>query len=187
MPTLRVKLILNPIAGKGSAAARIPEIETLFKARKIDYSLCLTQAVGHALELARGSGREGFDLVVAAGGDGTVNEVVNGLMLSGARAQDRPAFGVLSIGRGNDFAYGADIPVLLEGCVEAIAEGISRPLDVGRVAGGDYPEGRYFGNGIGVGFDTIVGLEAAKMKHVHGFMTLTPFAAALSASATVAL
>jgi diacylglycerol kinase (ATP) len=170
MSTIRVKLILNPIAGKGSAAARIPEVESLFKSRHIDYSLCLTQSVGHAQELARDSRKEGFDLVVAAGGDGTVNEVVNGLMRSGAKAQDRPAFGVLSIGRGNDFAYGADIPVELKDCVEAIAEGISRPLDVGRVAGGDYPEGRYFGNGIGVGFDTIVGLEAAKMKHVHGFM-----------------
>lgn len=170
MPKPRVKLILNPIAGKGRAAEKLPAIEALFKAHRIDYRLFLTEAVGHAAELARASASEGYGLVVAAGGDGTVNEVLNGLVLSAPRPQERPALGVLSVGRGNDFSYGADIPSSLEDCVEALAAGIARPLDVGRVAGGDYPEGRYFGNGIGVGFDTIVGLEAAKMKRVHGFM-----------------
>ena len=43
-------------------------------------------------------------------------------------------------------------------------------MDVGRITGGDYPKGRYFANGVGIGFDTIVGLEAAKLKKVHGFM-----------------
>jgi YegS/Rv2252/BmrU family lipid kinase len=107
---------------------------------------------------------------VAAGGDGTVNEVVNGMMLAGKKGDELPALGVLSIGRGNDFSYGADVPGDLAACVDVLAAGAIRPMDVGRVTGGDYPEGRYFANGIGVGFDTIVGLEAAKLKHVHGFM-----------------
>jgi len=170
MANLRVKLILNPIAGKGTAAQRLPQVESLFRQRGLSYTLFLTKAPGHAIELARAARVEGYGLVVAAGGDGTVNEVTNGLMESGTRIQDRPAIAVLSIGRGNDFCYGADIPASLEDCVAAISAGVSRPLDVGRIAGGDYPDGRYFANGIGVGFDTIVGLEAAKMKHVHGFM-----------------
>jgi len=103
---------------------------------------------------------------VAAGGDGTANEVINGLMLS----KSPPVFGILAIGRGNDFAYGAGIPSDLAVCVDLLADAEPKPLDVGRVTGGDYPAGRYFGNGIGVGFDTIVGLEAARMKRVHGFM-----------------
>jgi diacylglycerol kinase (ATP) len=163
-------IILNPIAGKGKAAERIPEIERLFKERGIDYDLRVTQGVWHAAELARDSGRAGYDAVVAAGGDGTVNEVINGLMLAEERGERLPAMAVLSVGRGNDFAYGADVPPDLVSCVDVIASKATRPMDVGKVTGGDYPMGRYFGNGIGVGFDTIVGLEAAKLKRVHGFM-----------------
>jgi YegS/Rv2252/BmrU family lipid kinase len=163
-------VILNPIAGKGKAAERIPEVEALFKARGLEYDIRITQGVWHAAELSRDAAREGYDVVVAAGGDGTVNEVVNGLMLSLEREERIPALGVLAVGRGNDFAYGADVPADLAGCVSIIAEGRERPMDVGRIAGGDYPNGRYFANGIGAGFDTIVGLEAAKLKHVHGFM-----------------
>jgi YegS/Rv2252/BmrU family lipid kinase len=170
MATRRNLIVLNPVAGKGKAAERIPEIETILKSRGLDYELRVTQGVWHAAELAREAGREGFSVVVAAGGDGTVNEVVNGLMLARDRGEVPPALGVLSVGRGNDFAYGAAIPASLEGCVDVLASGDPRPMDVGRVTGGDYPEGRYFANGIGVGFDTIVGLEAAKLKRVHGFM-----------------
>lgn len=163
-------VIYNPTAGKGAAAERIPLTESLLKARGLDYDLRVTQGVWHAAELAREAARGGYQVVVAAGGDGTVNEVVNGLMLSLERGDRPPTLAVLSIGRGNDFSYGADVPPDLEGCVELLAAGTTRSMDVGRVSGGDYPQGRYFGNGIGVGFDTIVGLEAAKLRHVHGFM-----------------
>lgn len=163
-------IILNPIAGKGKASELIPQIEGLLKERGIEYDLRVTQGVWHAAELARDAGRAGYGAVVAAGGDGTVNEVINGLMLAHERGERLPTMGVLSVGRGNDFAYGADVPRDLVSCVDVIAARSARPMDVGRVTGGDYPMGRYFGNGIGVGFDTIVGLEAAKLKRVHGFM-----------------
>jgi diacylglycerol kinase (ATP) len=168
--TCRHIVILNPIAGKGKAAERIPEVEALLKARRLDYDIRVTQGVWHAAELARDAAREGYGAVVAAGGDGTVNEVVNGLMLSLDRGDRIPALAVLAVGRGNDFAYGADVPAELEACVDVLAAGRERPMDVGRITGGDYPGGRYFANGIGAGFDTIVGLEAAKLKRVHGFM-----------------
>ena len=170
MASRRHLLIYNPTAGQGKAAERIPETEALLKMKGIEYELRVTQAVWHAAELARDAGRAGFDVVVAAGGDGTVNETVNGLMLARERGEKPPALGVLSVGRGNDFSYGADVPGDLAGCVDVLAEGRLRPMDVGRVSGGDYPQGRYFANGIGIGFDTIVGLEAAKLKRVHGFM-----------------
>jgi YegS/Rv2252/BmrU family lipid kinase len=163
-------VIYNPTAGKGAAGERLPEVEALLKAKGVEYDLRITRAVWHAAELARDAGKEGYAVAVAAGGDGTVNEVVNGLMLAHERGDELPAMGVLSVGRGNDFSYGADVPGELGACVEVLAAGYERPMDVGRVIGGDYPEGRYFANGIGVGFDTIVGLEAAKLKRVHGFM-----------------
>ena len=170
MASRRHLIILNPTAGKGRAAERIPEIEALLDAKGLDYDIRVTQAVWHGAELAREAGKGGYDVAVAAGGDGTANEVINGLMLAAERGETPPALGVLSIGRGNDFAYGAGVPGGLEPCVEVLAAGLERPLDVGKVTGGDYPGGRYFGNGVGAGFDTIVGLEAAKLRFVHGFM-----------------
>jgi diacylglycerol kinase (ATP) len=169
MTSRRHLIVLNPIAGKGKAAALLPEIEALMKDRGLAYDIRVTQGVWHAAELARDAGASGYGAVIAAGGDGTVNEVVNGLMLARGRGEAIPAMGVLTVGRGNDFSYGADIPVELGACVDVIAAGRERPMDVGRVTGGDYPEGRYFANGIGVGFDTRVGLEAAKLRRVHGF------------------
>jgi diacylglycerol kinase family enzyme len=78
--------------------------------------------------------------------------------------------GVLSVGRGNDFAFGVGVPRELDAAIRALASGRTRTIDVGRAVGGDYPQGRYFGNGVGIGFDTVVGFEAQKLRHLHGFM-----------------
>lgn len=171
MAPKRHLVVYNPTAAMGRAAERLPEAKALLSRDGLDYEIRLTKGPWHAAEIAREAGREGFDIVVAAGGDGTVNEVLNGLMLSLARGDEIPSLAVLSIGRGNDFSCGAGLPHELGPCVDVLARGEGRRIDVGRVIGGDYPGGRYFGNGIGIGFDTIVGLEAAMLKHVHGFMS----------------
>lgn len=166
----RMLVILNPIAGKGRAGERRAEIESRLAAKGLRFELRRTSRPGHAAEMAEAAAAEGFGTVIAAGGDGTVNETINGLMAAKAARGSASALGVLSVGRGNDFSYGADLPGDLEACVDTLAAGRRRPMDVGIVRGGDFPLGKHFGNGIGVGFDTIVGLEAAKMKRVHGFM-----------------
>ncbi len=165
----RYIVILNPIAGKGHAEKRIPEIEAFFFQHKLPYEIILTERPGHAITLAESYAMMDNTIIVAAGGDGTCNEIINGLMHASAKLNDKiPVFGVLAIGRGNDFAYSADIPVGLGEDLMRIKDGKPVAMDVGEVKGGDYPDGRYFGNGLGIGFDTIVGLEAAKMDHVHG-------------------
>src|SRR3990172_5360976 len=129
-----------------------------------------TEGPMHAPELSERGAADGYDVVVAVGGDGTANEVINGLMRAQeAAAGPIPAMGVLCVGRGNDFAFGAGIPIdLQEGC-RALAAGRRTRIDIGRVAGGLFPDGRFFGNGVGVGFDAVVGFEALKMKRLHGF------------------
>jgi hypothetical protein len=108
--------------------------------------------------------------VVAVGGDGTANEVLNGLMLAReANPRLRPVMGVVSVGRGNDFAFGVGVPRGTEAGLRALTAGRRMPLDVGRVTGGLYPQGRYFGNGVGIGFDAVVGFEAVKLKRLTGF------------------
>ena len=168
--TQRILVILNPVAGKGMAGERLSEIKTLMDAKNLSYDICQTERIGHAIEIAMEAGSQGYGIVVAAGGDGTVNEVVNGLMKAVLAKNPVPVLAAFSIGRGNDFSYGADLPATLEACVEVLAKGDTRALDIGLVKGGDFPGGKYFANGMGIGFDTIVGLEAAKMKRVHGFM-----------------
>jgi diacylglycerol kinase (ATP) len=163
-----IHLIYNPTAGKGQAGLNMPKVEALLAQHGLEYELNLTMGPGHARELARCAVDEGRGLVVAAGGDGTVNEVINGLLQAGVNGRPRPALGVLPVGRGNDFAYGMNIPQTLPQAVQVLAQGNRRLIDVGRVTGGDYPEGRYFGNGVGLGFDTVVGFEAAKIKWLRG-------------------
>jgi diacylglycerol kinase (ATP) len=166
--TVKHKIILNPTAGKGAAAQNRPAIEALCSRHGIDYTLELTERPWHAAELTVQAVEQGCDVVVAAGGDGTSNEVLNGLMLAKEKLGRTAALSILCAGRGNDFAYGVKVPQDLEAGCRSLAAGRRMWMDVGKVAGGLYPQGRYFGNGIGVGFDTIVGFEAAKFKRLSG-------------------
>lgn len=162
-------LIVNPLAGRGSALKAIPEIETLLNNLQLNYDIILTEYPGHAIQLAKDAGGNGYDVVVAVGGDGTANEVINGLMLDAEAGSLTASLAVLPVGRGNDFSYGMGVPQELEAACRMLAALKTRKIDVGFVKGGDYPEGRYFGNGVGIGFDTVVGFEAAKLpKFISG-------------------
>jgi diacylglycerol kinase (ATP) len=166
----KYRVIVNPISGRGTGERSVPLMEKTLRDLGLEYSLVRTERPWHASELAKQAAVEGYDVVVAAGGDGTANEVLNGLMeAKQAGAGQHVAMGLLCVGRGNDFAYGMGVPQeLVAGC-KNLAQGHRRAIDVGRVAGGLYPQGRYFGNGVGIGFDAVVGFEALKLKWLSGF------------------
>jgi YegS/Rv2252/BmrU family lipid kinase len=166
-----VLVIFNSTAGKSKAHTYLPEISTKLEQAKeqsliSEYEIIETEYVGHAAEIAQQSCGK-FDIICASGGDGTVNEVVNGMMKSD-REEHSSCLTVLPVGRGNDFSFGAGLPKEISESLKFLTTKNPLPLDVGLITGGDYPQGRYFANGIGVGFDTIVGLEAAKMKLFRG-------------------
>lgn len=165
----KYKIIVNPVSGRGAGAVAIPQLTQLFDQHQLDYELVQTERPWHAAELARQAASQGIQVVTAVGGDGTINEVINGLMLAKINQEGESALGVISVGRGNDFAFGAGIPPEMEAAIEILANDQRQWMDVGQVTGGDYPNGRYFGNGVGVGFDAVVGFEALKMKRLHGF------------------
>jgi YegS/Rv2252/BmrU family lipid kinase len=167
----KVKIILNPTAGMNSAVKKIPDIKELLKKYGVDYELEITQRIGHATEIAGQTDGNEYSIIVAAGGDGTCNEVLNGLIAAQNSGRKIPAMGALPIGRGNDFHYGMGLPHGLEENISIIARGDKKFMDAGKITGGLYPNGRYFGNGIGIGFSTIVGFEAAKLTYIHGFIT----------------
>jgi diacylglycerol kinase (ATP) len=166
------KIIVNPVSGRGKGAASIPAIRQLLEGHSLQYDLVQTERPWHAAELAEQALYDGYEVIVSVGGDGTANEVLNGLMQAKASRHDSAlpaAMGILCVGRGNDFAYGMGIPGELEKGCQVLAQNQRRTVDIGRVCGGDYPRGRYFGNGVGIGFDAVVGFEALKMKRLSGF------------------
>jgi diacylglycerol kinase (ATP) len=165
----RYRLIVNPAAGGGTADRAVPSIERMLREHGVTYDLVHTERPWHAAELARQAVGDGYAVVVAVGGDGTSNEVLNGLMQAKQAEEGSAAMGVLCVGRGNDFAFGAGVPPTLAVGCRVLSEDHRRIIDIGHVGGASLPEGRYFGNGAGIGFDTVVGLEAAKLKHLRGF------------------
>ncbi|HMZ06873.1 MAG TPA: diacylglycerol kinase family lipid kinase [Anaerolineales bacterium] len=163
-------VIVNPTSGRGLGEKSIPQIESFLKDNQYDFKLVRTERVWHAADLAEGAARDGFDVVVCASGDGTVNEAINGIMRAKKAGYNNVTFTVLGIGTGNDFAGGTGIPTNLEEGLKALKADKRKRIDIGLVKGGDYPDGRYFGNGIGVGFDAAVGNEAIKVRWTRGLM-----------------
>lgn len=164
----RVAVILNPIAGRGAGARLSGQVARHLRQRGLDFELTATTAPGHATALARDAVRRGSEAVVAVGGDGTVNEVLNGLAQTG-NGPNGTALAVLPIGTGNDFACGAGLPRELAEACRVVARGQCRSLDMGRVQA-DNEAPRYFGNGVGIGFDAIVNIESRRFKRLRGFL-----------------
>jgi YegS/Rv2252/BmrU family lipid kinase len=164
-------IIVNPNAGSGKGKQSISSIEQQFNRFNLDYDLILTQRPWHAAELARESALSGYQVVIAAGGDGTVNEVINGLMQAKIETSTSPALGVLCVGRGNDFAYSMGIPYNLERACKVLAEDQRRTIDIGRIVGDFLPRDRFFGNCVGIGFDAIGTIEVSKLPRLGGFLS----------------
>jgi diacylglycerol kinase (ATP) len=167
----KYKIIVNPVSGRGNGEKSIPLIEAQLRNMGLEFSSEHTQKPMHGIELAFNAVKEGYDVVIAVGGDGTSNEILNGLMKAKLEGIGQSVFGLISVGRGNDFAYGVNVPHDLNTACQIIADNHRMPLDVGLVYGGLYPQGRFFGNGVGIGFDAVVGFEALKMKRLHGFVS----------------
>lgn len=133
-------VIVNPVAGRGRVRREWPRIAERLRAAGVEFDTAETSAPGEAERIATQAAGE-FDVVIAAGGDGTVHEVVNGLLSAGGGA----AFGLLPLGSGDDFAK-----MLPAGdAVARIARGATRACDAGRITAGTV---RYFANGMDVGF-----------------------------------
>ncbi|MFC2036594.1 diacylglycerol/lipid kinase family protein [Chloroflexota bacterium] len=162
-----ISVVLNPTAGRGAGARLSSQIAARLQGYSLDFEFATTSAPGHALALGRDAVTQGKEAVIAVGGDGTCNEVLNGLMQAGA-GPDGPALGILPIGTGNDFAFGAGLSLDLEEACQVVARGGSRTLDVGWMQADD-EEPVYFGNGVGMGFDAIANIESRKLTRLRGF------------------
>ena len=102
------RLIVNPIAGAGRTAKKWPQIMNLLKSIGLRFEYDLTEAHGHAIELAKLAAKKGYELVVSVGGDGTINEVVNGLYEAGNIGN--VMLGIINTGAGGDYIRTIGIP-----------------------------------------------------------------------------
>lgn len=152
MTTSRMLLIVNPEARHGETGQLVPVIEQLLQSAEFD--LTLTAYMGHAAEIARDA--QGYDVLVAVGGDGTVHEVLNGIM---ARPEgDRPVLGLIPTGSGNDTRRTVGVPEDIAEATLALISGRRRRFDIGRC------NGMYFNNSFAAGLDARVTAKAVEYK-----------------------
>lgn len=155
------KIIVNPYAGRWKAQAAIPEIKQTCQRIGLDYELAVTEGPEHGIELAREAALAGFSPIVAAGGDGSISKVVNGLMQA-AGSEGTSPFGVIPLGSADDFADMLDLEKEIEAACRVIQIGHTRAIDVGRV------NDRYFDNNAAIGLEPMVTITQAAMKRIKG-------------------
>jgi YegS/Rv2252/BmrU family lipid kinase len=155
-------VVLNPAAGRGAAGRAWPAVRAVLQGAGSRVELAETARHGHAEELAEAAARAGWAAVVAMGGDGTVHEVANGLLRAADGEVTRAALGIVPVGSGNDFSLLAGLPRDPIEAARRIVSGVERRVDVGRV--GD----RGFVNGVGVGLDARVAVEANRNRRLRG-------------------
>ena len=155
--SLRTCVIYNPAAGRGKAARLLAAARSWLP----PFDVRPTARPGHAVELAAQAARDGFERVVAAGGDGTAHEVANGVLSGGTDT----LFSTWPLGSSNDYARTTGLSVWWMRRGEGVALGEMR-ADVGEVTAGG--RSRYFVNGSGVGFNGMVTVEAHRIDWLRG-------------------
>lgn len=156
--------ILNPAAGKGKTLKLIPAIEGYFSAFKGEYAIEITEYPGHATEIAARYSAKGEIRIYSVGGDGTLNEVLNGMAGSTA------ALGVIPAGSGNDFIKSVQHDIDTDDILSRTIEGDARSIDMARV------NGKYFVNISSLGFDAQVAhmtLHFKKLPLISGKVAYT--------------
>jgi len=156
-------LIANPNAGRGQVDKALPRVESVLKNENLSYRIVRTTHPGHATEAARQALRDGARYLVAVGGDGTVHEVVNGMVSGGGPLVADAVLGVVAAGSGSDFIRSFGLPADAEQSARRLAGDQVRPIDVGTVTCAD-GETRCFVNIAQAGLGGAVVARAAGLK-----------------------
>jgi diacylglycerol kinase (ATP) len=160
----RLGIIMNPMAGRGKVHRIESHLIKVLQSKRIAYTLEKTNAPGDAVHIARHMSKT-ISTVVAVGGDGTVNEVVNGLVGSTAK------LGVLPIGSGNDFNRTVGMPKNLHDALDIIVRGANKKIDLGKITiknSAGSRQARYFINTLGIGIDAQIAKEVKTIKLLQG-------------------
>ena len=147
------RVIVNPVAGAGRAAHEWRHIHSWLKHNGISFEHDLTESPGHATELAKSAAERGYEMVVSVGGDGTINEIVNGLYDSGAIKD--VTLGIISTGTGSDYIRSVGLPRQFQEACQRLVKPRKLLVDLGMA---EYKNNgrkvkRLFVNFAGLGFD----------------------------------
>jgi len=162
----RVKMIINPNADMGNAWRQAADLRPIVEEHGgADWAGTVYPT--HANELAHQAGLQGYDLVIAVGGDGTVHEVINGLMR--LPAGKRPKFGVVPLGSGNDFAHAAGVESSPDLALKQALTGKPRKIDIG-VIEDEHGRKEYWDNSVNIGFGGSVNIYSHSHPRLRGFL-----------------
>ncbi len=152
----QVKVIVNPVAGASTTYRKWPKISSFLRHIGLPFEFQFTEGVGHAIELAREAANNGCQFLVAVGGDGTVHEVANGVLLS--KDLSEATIGIISTGTGGDFIRSAGIDRDYIKACSSLTSAKRRLIDVGVVEYYNHGQRnkRFFINSSGIGFDAAV-------------------------------
>ncbi|MBT3168585.1 MAG: diacylglycerol kinase family lipid kinase [Candidatus Cloacimonetes bacterium] len=154
--------IVNAAAGRGKTGKKINRLVEVLRKHNLDYEIELTKTPKHATELTIDAIKKGYRKIAAVGGDGTINEIVNGIMSSEKQAEI--TFAIIPEGGGNDFAKNFHIPQNIEKAVQLLEANRIKIVDVGKF------DDTYFINSLGVGFDAKAAINASKIKYLNGLL-----------------
>jgi YegS/Rv2252/BmrU family lipid kinase len=158
------KFIVNPAAGAGKGGRKWPDVLQCIKTARLDFDYVLTEAPGHAETLAESAAKDGYGMVVAVGGDGTLNEIINGLYIG--QAIDRMFVGIVSAGTGGDYIRTIGIPRDIGQACQRLVSPEKRVVDLGvmEYTYDNQTVKRLFVNFAGLGFDAEI-VRATTLKY----------------------
>lgn len=160
---MTAKVILNPYSNRWNSQKRWAEAEAALKAAGVDFEVAFSERKGHLVELAEQARRDKFSPIIAAGGDGSVGDVANGLMkAAGAEKEPLGPLGIIPLGSANDIAFALGLPTDLNEAARVIANGKTRAMDLGRM------NDRYFVNNSGAGLEPYVTIKHEKIHWIKG-------------------
>ena len=186
------KIIISKKSGNGKAFAQWPEVKDALVEKGLQFSESFTEYVGHATELAREAIRGGFRKILAVGGDGTIHEILNGVMTQDEVPSSEITLAIVPVGSGNDWARLYDLPKESAAAVDLLTGGRTLLQDVVKVESvlDGEPSVRYMMNIGGLGIDAHVcylfELEKQKGKKDKNSMGYKVNSAAKSVAKTTA-
>jgi len=162
------KVIINPAARGGKTARQWPVISELLKRNDIPFDYAFTEGTGHGIDLAKEAVDAGYELVVAVGGDGTVNEVINGIVDKNGRG--RATLGIICTGTGRDCIRSLNIPDDISKACELLATRDCINIDLGRAEyiSDGIKNQRHYINTAGLGFPASVAARTKSLKRMGG-------------------
>ncbi len=165
---MTARVILNPYANRWRAGARANAVMEALKEAGLPATLTISERPEHAISLARQATEAGYQPIIAAGGDGTINEVINGILQATPGSQPTPPFAIMPIGTANDFARMQGVPLNITLAAQAIASGQTHQIDAGIINGRWQAGPRYFINNSAVAMEPMITLENIRMKRLSG-------------------